>query len=521
MGSLVGVQLLSLEGASASVTVTGTGSSYAAVAINNWVSQVANQDGISINYQTQSSVLGLDAFALNQVDFGASEIGYSSNQASSTPNFPYQYMPDVAGGECIMYQLPSATQQPISNLQLSPAVMMDIFSGKITTWNSPEIAALNPGVALPNHPIVVVIRSDASGDNYIFSQYLDTLEPAAWTAFASAVGFSPNNSATALWPTPTGGAPAGYPGAANFVGQSGSDNASNYVGAQPYSITYVETAYAILHNQPCAAVQNASGNFVTPSSTGEAIALTHDALFPDLEQNLAGVFSAPEGAAYPISAYSYLVSRTTGIDPEKAQVLAKFIEFFACGGQVSAGALGYSPIPPVLIQDDFDAISRLGITPPPLNAQTCPNPYLTGAATYVGGPIQLQSGGSGDAASALNGPTSTAVSNVKQVSAAAVSSKLLAKKKGGAQAAPGQEFGTALDAEVSRLLSFSGPTAGILFGTLAFLAVLIVPPAIIALRRRHAMMAAAATEAGAPPGGDDGEVDTPSSELTPDGGSDQ
>ncbi len=99
-----------------------------------------------------------------------------------------------------MYQLPSATQQPISNLQLNSAVMMDIFSGKITTWNYPEIAALNPGVALPNHPIVVVIRSDASGDNYIFSQYLDTLEPAAWTAFASAVGFSPDNSATALWP---------------------------------------------------------------------------------------------------------------------------------------------------------------------------------------------------------------------------------------------------------------------------------------------------------------------------------
>jgi hypothetical protein len=151
----------------------------------------------------------------------------------------------------------------------------------------------------------------------------------------------------------------------------------------------------------------------------------------------------------------------------------------------------------------------MGITPPPLNAQTCPNPYLTGAATYVGGPIQLSSGGSGDAASALNGPTSTAVSNVKQVSAAAVSKKLLAKKKGGALAAPGQEFGTALDAEVAKLLTFSGPTAGILFGTLAFLGVLIIPPLLIAMRRRHVAAAAAAdsaapASAAGPPGGDGG-----------------
>ena len=500
---VVGVQLAGLEGAFAGVTVTGTGSSYAAVAINNWVGQVSSSQGLSINYQTQSSVLGLDGFALNQVDFGASEIGYSSNQASSTPPpGTYQYMPDVAGAECLMYQLPSATQQPISNLQLNSSVMMGIFSGKITNWNDPAIAAINPGVALPNHSIVAVIRSDASGDNYIFSQYLLTLQTGAWQAFASAVGFSPTNSATALWPVPTGGAPAGYPGAGNFVGQSGSDNASNYVAAQPYSITYVETAYAILHNQQCAAVQNASGHFVQPSSLADAIALKQDVLQADLEQDLTGVFTAGDPAAYPISAYSYLITKLqAGMSPDKAQTLAKFIEFFACLGQVSAGQLGYSPIPSILIQYDFAAVQRLGITPPPINAQTCPNPTLTDPSLDVGGPI-VNSGGpdAGGGASVSAVAVTQTDPNAASANERRLAKKLLAKKKGGLQAAPGQQFGTALDAEVGKLLNLSGPTAGILFGTLAFLALLVVPPLVLAMRRRQKLGAAAHEGATSPLG---------------------
>ena len=112
-----------------------------------------------------------------------------------------------------------------------------------------------------------------------------------------------------------------------------------------------------------------------PSSVGDAIALTHDALYPDLEQNLAGVFTAPEAGAYPISAYSYLITSING-SPAKNAVLGKFIAFLACQGQISAGQLGYSPIPPNLVADDFAAIQRLpGAAPPPaLNGTDLPEP---------------------------------------------------------------------------------------------------------------------------------------------------
>ena len=495
--------LFAVAPAGASVTVTGTGSSYAAVAINNWTGQVSNLLGLSINFQTQSSVLGLDAFALGQVDFGASEIGFSAGQSSPVAppaGVQYQYLPDVAGATCLMYNVPSSTQQPIQNLQLNADTLEGIFSGAIVKWNDPRIAGINPGVALPDHKIVVVARQDASGDNYIFSWYLSQMQPTQWQQFMDSVQFVPaqaGNPRTALWPLPVNGSSAVTSAGTHldfstFNTQAGSDNASNYVAANPFSITYVETAYAILHGQPCAAIQNASGNFVQPSSESDAIALTHDQLNAQdyYSQDLSQVFTAPEGAAYPISAYSYLVTQTAGINPAKAKTLGKFIAFLACQGQVSAGQLGYAPLPPTLVQVDFQAISRLpgADAPPPLDAQHCPNPYLTGAASYVGGP-EISGGSS-------SGVGSAAIAGVKTVSADALSKQLLTKKKGSLQAAPGQTLGVALNGAAAGLLR--KPTSFWLYTGLAmaFLGLLIVPPVVISLRRRNASSANSLDEGG-------------------------
>lgn len=478
-------QLVGSTAADAGVTITGTGSSYAAVAINNWVGQVANLYGLSLNYQTSSSIYGLNDFKAGQVTFGASEVGYSIQPSNAPAAGTYQYLPDVAGATCLMYNVPSGTQQPIQNLQLTPSILMGIFSGTITNWNDPAIRAVNAGVDLPNQNINFIYRADQSGDNYIFSDYLSQQEPSAWQSFTSAFGFPDGPSAA--WPSPQGGS--------NGVGQyhfdsgqgaNGSDIASNDVAAQPYSITYVETAYAILHGQPCAAIQNTSGAFVQPSSVADAIALTHDALYPDLEQNLSGVFTAPEAAAYPISAYSYLITSVQGNAAQNA-VLGKFIAFLACQGQVSAGQLGYSPIPPNLVADDFAAIQRLpGAAPPPaLNGQSCPNPYLTGAAQYVGGPIQLSSGGgAGIAANTAAAANAAAAAGVKQVSAADAASAL-AKKNGGLIPPQGQELGVGLQAEAMSLLHLSTPSAWMAILTLLFLALVAIPPSIGFLRRRR------------------------------------
>ena len=103
--SLGATQLWGALPAGASPNMQSTGSSFAGVAIQQWVGTSNTLFGLNINWQVQSSIIGLNQFATNQVDFGASDIPYSSGQAQSSPNQPYQYLPDVAGGLAFMFNL--------------------------------------------------------------------------------------------------------------------------------------------------------------------------------------------------------------------------------------------------------------------------------------------------------------------------------------------------------------------------------------------------------------------------------
>ncbi len=525
-------------------TISGTGSSYAAVAINQWASQVQSLYGDNINYATTSSVIGLNNFAQYPlVDFGASEIGYSTGQANNTPKagFNYQYLPDVAGANCLMYNVQDNLGNQISSLKLNSTVMAGMFDGTITNWNDPAITALNPGVQLPHSPIVVVYRTDASGDNYIFSDYLATLQGSTWSAFTNALGVP--GGAQAVWPIPQSGQRTVGPyNFGNWSGESGSDNASNYVYGNPGSITYVETAYAILHHVPCAAVQNASGAYVQPSETADAVALEADALQPDLEQNLVPVFETSQPTAYPISAYSYLVmAEQSEISADKQAEEGQFIQFVACRGQQSAGALGYSPLPPNLVQADFDAIQRItGTALPAPNASNCANPYIDGQLPLVGEPViggapasagaggaaavtpgagaakgaaggaaagggaatasGAAAGGTGSAASGGAGgttATTSVVSSAQAKSALKALAKAAAKKAANEVAAPpGQQAGLALEKNTSVLLRSPGPNGAVLLAALGFLALIALPPALAVARRRRTETPEEATTSG-------------------------
>jgi phosphate ABC transporter phosphate-binding protein len=378
-------------GATTKPTITGTGSSYAALAINQWVAEVYSYYGDTINYSTQSSVIGLNEFATYpQVDFGASEIGYSTGQADQEPTqtwkgkgpFKYQYLPDIAGATCLDYNLQTSFGQQITGLKLDSAVMAGIFSGTITYWDDSQLKALNPGVDLPHSPIIVVYRSDASGDNFIFSDYLYDTQQSTWNTFTGTL--HQPSGAQAIWPLPTtGGSSVGKYTFKNWTSANGSNLASDYVAQNQGSITYVETGYALLHNDPCAAVDNASGAYVKPSEAADAIALQNDTLQPDLEQTLTPVFMSSQARAYPISAYSYLVmaeQTKTEISSSKQPVEAQFVQFLACQGQESAGELGYSPLPVNLVEADFAAAERIdGVQLPAPTASNCPDPYVTGA----------------------------------------------------------------------------------------------------------------------------------------------
>ncbi len=397
----IAVLMLTAPAAGASPLLQSTGSSFAGVAIQQWVGQSATLYGLNINWQVSSSVIGLNNFGQNQVDFAASDIPYSAQQSTYYPSQPYQYMPDVAGGLSFMFNLNGTDGQQITNLNLNTSLIGQIFLGKITNWNSSAIAAANPQLAgdLPNQKIIPVYRSDASGENYLLSDYLLQMDGSEFQAAQTAFNSGNPGQPTATWPVPAQGSnpsPTVYPGwgQGNLVGQSGSDNAANYVAAVSSlgSITYVETAYAKEHAFPVASLINASGAPVQPTSLNVSTALEKAILHADLTQNLSGVYTDPVANAYPLSAYSYLVTPcspqlaaaqgtscasftaagvpqpgpTSPLDPQKGKEIGQFVDFLACAGQQKMAQLGYSPLPPNLVQEDFDAIGRLnGAKEPP------------------------------------------------------------------------------------------------------------------------------------------------------------
>jgi phosphate ABC transporter phosphate-binding protein len=356
----------------AGITVAGAGSTWSQVAVDQWRADVRTKLGLTINYQGNGSSAGRQFYVLNQVDFAVSEIPFTSNEVSQLKSAgkTYQYLPIVAGGTALMFNLKDASGRQVTSLRLSPETIGKIFTGAISDWSDPAITADN-GKAFPAKRIVPVVRSDGSGTSAQFSAYL-AKQTSTWAAFAKAQGVSASNG--------TSNYPQGW---GNSVAQKGSDGVANFVANTSTgggSITYVETAYALQRGFPVAAVKNASANFTLPTPANVASALTKATLNKDRTQNLTGVYTNKSKNAYPLSSYSYMIIPTTGLNADKAKVIGQFAVYFACEGQQKAGVLGYSPLPKNLIKAVFDAVSDLqgADAPPTLDAKNCKNPTLTG-----------------------------------------------------------------------------------------------------------------------------------------------
>jgi phosphate transport system substrate-binding protein len=427
------------------------GSSFAALAIEQWVGQASSLYGFNINFQVSSSVLGLNAFAQGQDDFVASDIPYSSGQASSSPSQPYQYLPDVAGALAFMYNLKGVDGQQIKNLILNAPALDDIFTGKITFWDDPAIKSANPQLAgdLPHTTIVPVYREDASGENYLLSDYLLHQDGTAFQAYQQATSAATVGQPSASWPVPSTLPLAGYPNNSSLQGQNGSDGVANYVSAlsSEGSIGYLETAYAISHNFPVASLVNASGKPVQPTSVNDATALESAILFADLTQNLTNVYDSKLPNAYPVSAYSYFVTpcspslaaaqqptfacagpqTASPMTSDRGGELGQFVNYLACAGQEKMALLGYSPLPPNLVQEDFNAIGRMngGKQPPAPTAANCHNPYVDGEVPLPGEPVINTSVGDANTAGAAAVSQQAAAAN-----AAAAKAKTQAAGKG-------------------------------------------------------------------------------------------
>ena len=162
--AFLGLLVSANPAAAADVTVTGAGSTWSQIAVDQWRADVASQSGLRINFSGVGSSAGRQFYLISQVDFAVSEIPFQPDEVAKlrASNRSWQYLPIVAGGTALMYNLKDASGRQIRDLRLSASTIAGIFTGRITNWSDAAITA-DYGRALPAKAIIPVVRSDGSG----------------------------------------------------------------------------------------------------------------------------------------------------------------------------------------------------------------------------------------------------------------------------------------------------------------------------------------------------------------------
>lgn len=320
LAAFLAISAISTAAHAQSVDLTGAGATFPYPIYSKWFADYAAKAGVRINYQSIGSGGGIRQLSEQTVDFGASDAPMSDEELSKAKGGKVLHFPMVLGAVVVTYNLPEVTKA----IKLSGVVLGDIFLGKITKWNDPRLAALNPGVKLPSRDILVVHRSDGSGTTFIFSDFLTAVSP-AWKS-------GPGTGKEVRWPVGLGG--KGNEGVAGQVRQ--------IVG----SVGYVELAYARQNKLAYAEVQNAAGAFVAPSIAAitEAASAAAKKLGPSTDYRVS-IVNAPGKTAYPISSFTWLLVYEKMTDAAKAKKLAAFLAYALNDGQKSAAALDYAPLP--------------------------------------------------------------------------------------------------------------------------------------------------------------------------------
>jgi len=277
----------------------------------------ATKANVKVNYQSIGSGGGILQLTNKTVDFGGSDAPLNAEQAKKI-GVPVLHVPMASGAVVITYNVPGVTKA----LNLTGKDLADIYLGKITNWNSAEIAATNKGVKLPDLGIVVVHRSDGSGTSYIFTDYLTKVNP----DWASKVG-----KATAVnWPAGLGG--------------KGNDGVAGLVKQTPGAIGYVELIYALQNKMLFGNIQNKSGKYITPSLETTTAASSVE-LPPNAEVSLTDTDN-PKG--YPISSFTWaLIYKEQNYgdrSADRAKMLLKLLWYNIHDGQKNCVPLNYAPL---------------------------------------------------------------------------------------------------------------------------------------------------------------------------------
>ena len=313
-------QAAATSGERISAEISGAGASFIFPLVSRWSADYNAATGAKVNYQSIGSGGGIAQIKAGTVDFGSSDKPLPSAElaASNLGQFP-----SAIGGVVPVVNLEGLAP---GQLRLDGEVLAGIYLGRISHWNDAAIAALNPGLALPDSKITLVHRSDGSGTTFNFSNYLSKVS----SSWKDSVG----EGTSLQWPAGVGG--------------KGNEGVASYVKQIRGAIGYVELAYALQNGMPYAAMRNAAGNWVEPSAETFAAAAASADWASAADFNLV-ITNAPGANAWPITATNCMLVSTQPRDAARNQAALDFFRWAFTQGQAQASELHYVPLPAGLV----------------------------------------------------------------------------------------------------------------------------------------------------------------------------
>ena len=305
------------------VRLIGSGASFPAPLYLAWFKDLAKKNpNLTVDYQSKGSGAGVQDFLNKTVDFAASDNAMKPEDIAKVAEGA-QLLPMTAGEIVVAYNLPGNPK----DIKLPRGVYPNIFLGKVTKWNDPQIVAANPGVKLPDLPITVVVRADSSGTNAVFTKHLSTISE----DFKKTVG----EGTTVNWPASD-----------KLIKSPKNDGVTATIRQTPGAIGYIEYGFAKLAKVDFALLQNKAGQYVSAGHGSETLAAIK------LPENMIAWAPDPDGAkSYPITTYTWMIFRKNNGDPVKAKALREMVEYGLTEGQKQSDAQGYIPLPQSVVNE--------------------------------------------------------------------------------------------------------------------------------------------------------------------------
>jgi len=317
---------------SSTVALTETGSTLLYPLFNFWAPAYSKlYPNISITTAGTGSGTGISQAAAGAVNIGASDAYLSSSQVAANPGL--LNIPLAISAQMINYNLPGLS----GTLKLSPSVIAQMYTGKITTWNNAAVAAINPGLTLPSTPVIPLHRSDGSGDTFIFSQYMAKGDPSVWGA---------NNFGTSI----------AFPAISTAVGANGNGGMVSECAKTVGCIAYIGISFKAQTqsaNLSEAMIENGTGNYLLPTNATIDAESTSFANATPPNGAISMVYSTTAAQGYPIINYEYGIINSKQSSSTTARAIQAFVSWAISptGGNANSflSQVGFRPLPAAVV----------------------------------------------------------------------------------------------------------------------------------------------------------------------------